>query len=148
MSSKHPLHVAVVLALAMASHASNAHAQSSSATSPDGSADATTLDRIEVRPQLEQQMRAIDFKRGADAIQDTVSSDAMGQYRTRTLASRYRACRVSARPATRAKAASSSCVAWMPPSTASVWTASPSARRKTPAAPRRWTSFPPIPPSA
>ncbi|WP_334178227.1 TonB-dependent receptor [Pseudoxanthomonas sp.] len=80
MSSKHPLHVAVVLALAMASHASNAHAQSSSATSPDGSADATTLDRIEVRPQLEQQMRAIDFKRGADAIQDTVSSDAMGQY--------------------------------------------------------------------
>lgn len=80
MSSKHPLHVAVVLALAVASHASNAQAQSTSVSSPDGSADATTLDRIEVRPQLEQQMRAIDFKRSADAIQDTVSSDAMGQY--------------------------------------------------------------------
>jgi TonB-dependent receptor len=80
MSSKHPLHVAVVLALTVASHAHVAHAQSTQATSPDGSADATTLDRIEVRPQLEQQMRAIDFKRSADAIQDTVSSDAMGQY--------------------------------------------------------------------
>jgi len=80
MSSKHPLHIAIVLALAVAGHASHARAQSTSVSSPDGSADATTLDRIEVRPQLEQQVRAIDFKRSADAIQDTVSSDAMGQY--------------------------------------------------------------------
>ncbi|KAF1721095.1 TonB-dependent receptor [Pseudoxanthomonas wuyuanensis] len=79
MSSKHPLHIAIALALAVASHAQDIRAQTAAA-SPDGSADATTLDRIEVRPQLEQQMRAIDFKRSADAIQDTVSSDSMGQY--------------------------------------------------------------------
>nr|WP_207748914.1 TonB-dependent receptor [Luteimonas sp. MC1895] len=35
---------------------------------------------IEVRGQFESQMRAIDFKRASDAIQDTVSADSMGQY--------------------------------------------------------------------
>lgn len=74
MYSKHRLCLAVSLALTAAPVV---HAQTAT---PNGAADATTLDRIEVRPQLEQQMRAIDFKRSADAIQDTVSSDAMGQY--------------------------------------------------------------------
>src|SRR5690606_21718002 len=42
--------------------------------------DAVTLDGLEVRGQFESQMRAIDFKRASDAIQDTVSADSMGQY--------------------------------------------------------------------
>ena len=77
MYIKHRLCLAVTLALGTISAA---QAQTPAASSPDGSADAATLDRIEVRPQLEQQMRAIDFKRSADSIQDTVSSDSMGQY--------------------------------------------------------------------
>ena len=63
-----------------------AHAQSTANATPDGSADAATLDRIEVRPQFESQMRAIDFKRDSDAIKDVVSSDAMGQYPDKNVA--------------------------------------------------------------
>jgi TonB-dependent receptor len=52
----------------------------STAVDAAGSDTAVTLDTLEVRPQLESQIRAIDFKRGSDAIQDVVSSDSMGQY--------------------------------------------------------------------
>lgn len=77
MSPRHPLHLAI--AIALASSASIAHAQQA----PDsGSAPANVqmLDEMIVRPQYESQARAIDFKRSSDAIQDTVSSDSMGQY--------------------------------------------------------------------
>ncbi len=80
MLSRHPLHVAVALAL-LAGASTSAHA--SADTSADANFDArqaTELDEIVVHPQLESQMRAIDYKRGSDAIQDTVSSDSMGQY--------------------------------------------------------------------
>ncbi|KRG69089.1 TonB-dependent receptor [Pseudoxanthomonas dokdonensis] len=53
------------------------------ANQPDAAttaADATTLDGIQVRPQYDAQMRAIDFKRDASAIQDGVSSDSYGQF--------------------------------------------------------------------
>ena len=80
MLSRHPLHVAVALAL-LAGASTSAHA--SADTSADANFDArqaTELDEIVVHPQFESQMRAIDYKRGSDAIQDTVSSDSMGQY--------------------------------------------------------------------
>nr|WP_251006401.1 TonB-dependent receptor [Stenotrophomonas sp. ISL-67] len=51
-----------------------------------GAAAATELDRVEVRPQLESQTRAVDLKRGSDAIQDAVSSDAMGVYPDKNVA--------------------------------------------------------------
>ena len=41
---------------------------------------AVELDRVEVRAQREAQVRAVDLKRSADAIQDVVSSDALGDY--------------------------------------------------------------------
>lgn len=53
---------------------------------PDGSAVATAaagaldLERVEVRPQLEAQTRAVELKRDANGIQDAVASDAMGDY--------------------------------------------------------------------
>ncbi len=53
---------------------------------PDGSVVATAaaaavdLERIEVRPQLEAQTRAVELKRDASAIQDAIASDAMGDY--------------------------------------------------------------------
>ena len=46
----------------------------------EASGAAVELDRIEVRAQREAQVRAVDLKRSADAIQDVVSSDAMGNY--------------------------------------------------------------------
>jgi hypothetical protein len=49
-----------------------------------------------VRAQLESQIRAVDLKRSSDAIEDAVSSDALGQYPTRTWPSRCNACRASA----------------------------------------------------
>jgi TonB-dependent receptor len=73
----HPLPAAIALALA-ALVARPVHAQD--ATGLVQAADAVTLDTLEVRPQYESQMRAIDYKRSSDAIQDTVSSDSMGQY--------------------------------------------------------------------
>ncbi|MCD9086822.1 TonB-dependent receptor [Stenotrophomonas sp. SY1] len=43
-------------------------------------AGAVELERIEVRPQLEAQTRAVELKRDASAIQDAVASDSMGDY--------------------------------------------------------------------
>lgn len=43
-------------------------------------ADATTLDRLVVRPQLEAQVRAIDLKRDSNAILDAVAADDVGDY--------------------------------------------------------------------
>lgn len=53
---------------------------------PDGSATvaaaaaAVDLDRVEVRAQLEAQIRAVEMKRDGSAIQDAVASDSMGDY--------------------------------------------------------------------
>ncbi|MEE7566828.1 TonB-dependent receptor, partial [Xanthomonas sp. Kuri4-3] len=41
---------------------------------------ATDLDRVEVRPQLEAQARAVDLKRASDALLDAVSADEVGDY--------------------------------------------------------------------
>lgn len=81
MSKLHPLHAAIALALAAGGISLPLYAQTA-VQMPDGStlADPIDLDTLEVRAQLESQMRAIDFKRASDAIQDTVSSDSMGQY--------------------------------------------------------------------
>jgi len=49
-------------------------------------AGAVDLDRVEVRPQLESQTRAVDVKRSSDAIEDAVSSDAMGVYPDKNVA--------------------------------------------------------------
>ena len=46
----------------------------------EASGAAVELDRVEVRAQRDAQIRAVDLKRSADAIQDVVSSDAMGDY--------------------------------------------------------------------
>ncbi|MEZ0472150.1 TonB-dependent receptor [Luteimonas salinilitoris] len=78
MTPRHPLPVAIAMALVAA--ASNPVSAQSTAAPTVGHDDAVTLDTLEVRPQFESQMRAIDFKRSSDAIQDTVSSDSMGQY--------------------------------------------------------------------
>src|SRR5690606_33355594 len=45
-----------------------------------GAALATDLERIEVRPQLEAQTRAVELKRDANGIQDGIASDSMGDY--------------------------------------------------------------------
>lgn len=81
MSNPHPLHVAIALVLAAGAVTLPLHAQTPAAL-PDGRtlADPVDLDTLEVRAQLESQMRAIDFKRASGAIQDTVASDSMGQY--------------------------------------------------------------------
>lgn len=54
---------------------------------PDGSttvastaASAVDLERIEVRAQLDAQIRAVELKRDANAIQDAIASDSMGDY--------------------------------------------------------------------
>ncbi|WP_129135507.1 TonB-dependent receptor [Luteimonas sp. YGD11-2] len=77
MTSRHPLPAAIAIALA-ALAAPGAFAQSLAPPTPG--MDATDLDRVVVHGQYESQMRAIDFKRASDAIQDTVSADSMGQY--------------------------------------------------------------------
>ncbi|PJJ99509.1 TonB-dependent receptor [Lysobacteraceae bacterium NML91-0213] len=77
MTSRHPLPAAIAIALA-ALAAPGAFAQSIAPPSPG--MDATDLDRVVVHGQYESQMRAIDFKRASDAIQDTVAADSMGQY--------------------------------------------------------------------
>lgn len=46
----------------------------------EASGAAVELDRVEVRAQRDAQIRAVDLKRSSDAIQDVVSSDAMGDY--------------------------------------------------------------------
>ncbi|MER2178641.1 MAG: TonB-dependent receptor plug domain-containing protein, partial [Stenotrophomonas maltophilia] len=90
MQKKRPLGLAISLSL-LAVITPSAHA----ADTPDGSAVAGSaaagaaaidLDRVEVRPQLESQTRAVDLKRSSDAIEDAVSSDAMGVYPDKNVA--------------------------------------------------------------
>jgi TonB-dependent receptor len=76
VSSQHRLSLAI--ALALATSASVAAAQSPPV--PSGAGEPVQLEAVIVRPQLEQQQRAIEEKRGNDAITDTVASDTMGQY--------------------------------------------------------------------
>ncbi|WP_024891605.1 TonB-dependent receptor [Luteimonas huabeiensis] len=78
MLSRHPLPAAIAIALAACSAVPAALAQSLAPPAPG--TEAIELDRVVVQAQYEAQMRAIDFKRASDAIQDTVSSDSMGQY--------------------------------------------------------------------
>lgn len=78
MSKRHPLHLAIVASLALA--AGPAIAQQADDSQQAAAPGVLTLDTVEVRGQFESQMRAIDFKRASDAIQDTVSADSMGQY--------------------------------------------------------------------
>lgn len=75
MSSRKPISIAAALALAGTVPAAVAQALQA-----DTSDELVTLDEVVVRSQYESQMRAIDLKRNADAIQDSVSSDSMGQY--------------------------------------------------------------------
>lgn len=49
-------------------------------TVASGAAAAIDLDRIEVRAQLEAQIRAVELKRDANGVQDAVASDSMGNY--------------------------------------------------------------------
>ena len=79
MSNLHPLHAAIAIALAAGAVSLPSHAQTP-VQMPDGALAAVDLETVQVRAQLESQMRAIDYKRASDAIQDTVASDSMGQY--------------------------------------------------------------------
>ncbi|PPU77393.1 TonB-dependent receptor [Xanthomonas cucurbitae] len=63
-------------------HAAEVAVPSGAATS----AAAVELERLEVRPQLEAQERAVDLKRASDAIQDAVASDALGRYPDKNVA--------------------------------------------------------------
>jgi len=81
VQSKTPLAIAITLTLAMGAAAPlQAAGQQGVASASAVAADAVDLDRIEVRAQLESQIRAVDLKRSSDAIEDAVSSDALGQY--------------------------------------------------------------------
>lgn len=71
--SKTPLFVAIAFGLGAACAAYGAQAA-------DAADAAIDLERVEVRPQLEAQARAVDLKRGADAILDAVSADEVGDY--------------------------------------------------------------------
>ncbi|WP_313344079.1 TonB-dependent receptor [Stenotrophomonas sp.] len=83
MQKKSPLGLAISLSLLVLSTAPAVAAASGDLA---GAAAATELDRVEVRPQLESQTRAVDLKRSSDAIQDAVSSDAMGVYPDKNVA--------------------------------------------------------------
>ncbi|MFG3447712.1 TonB-dependent receptor [Stenotrophomonas sp. NPDC047960] len=83
MQNKSPLGLAISLSLLVLSTAPAVAAASGELV---GAAAATELDRVEVRPQLESQTRAVDLKRSSDAIQDAVSSDAMGVYPDKNVA--------------------------------------------------------------
>ena len=76
MSPRHPLHLAI--ALALASQVPVAVAQSARPDTPG--MDATDFDAVVVRAQFESQARAIESKRSSDAIQDGISSDSMGRF--------------------------------------------------------------------
>ncbi len=83
MCVKHPLNIAIAIALATV--ATDIHAQTLQTQQRQTPGDTTTsepvaLDRVIVMSQYESQVRAIDIKRQSDAISDTVSSDSMGQY--------------------------------------------------------------------
>lgn len=75
---KNRLCVAAIIALSALSMAQVGHAQTAGTTDPN--ADATTLDRLVVRSQLDAQERSVNSKRDADAIQDVVAADALGSY--------------------------------------------------------------------
>ncbi|XKR63182.1 TonB-dependent receptor [Isoptericola jiangsuensis] len=77
--------ITVTLALGAAAPRQAAGQQALAATGVVA-ADAVDLDRIEVRAQLESQVRAVDLKRSSDAIEDAVSSDALGQYPDKNVA--------------------------------------------------------------
>lgn len=78
MHIKTPLAVAITLTLAMGAAAPlQAAGQQAVAATGAVAAEAVDLDRIEVRAQLESQIRAVDLKRSSDAIEDAVSSDAL-----------------------------------------------------------------------
>jgi len=74
--NRHRLAIAVSVTLATLI-ASPAFAADAPAAAPN---DATTLDRLVVRPQLEAQVRAIDLKRDSNAILDAVAADDVGDY--------------------------------------------------------------------
>ncbi|MPS34031.1 MAG: TonB-dependent receptor, partial [Stenotrophomonas sp.] len=87
MHIKTPLAVAITLTLAMGATAPRqAAAQPALTAAGTATADAIDLDRVEVRAQLESQVRAVDLKRSSDAIEDAVSSDALGQYPDKNVA--------------------------------------------------------------
>ena len=83
MQNKSPLGLAISLSLLVLSTAPAVAAASGELAD---AAAATELDRVEVRPQLESQTRAVDLKRSSDAIQDAVSSDSMGVYPDKNVA--------------------------------------------------------------
>jgi len=83
VQNKSPLGLAISLSLLVLSTAPAVAAASGELA---GAAAATELDRVEVRPQLESQTRAVDLKRSSDAIQDAVSSDSMGVYPDKNVA--------------------------------------------------------------
>jgi len=84
---KTPLAMAITVTLALGAAASlQAAGQQALAATGAVAADAVDLDRIEVRAQLESQIRAVDLKRSSDAIEDAVSSDALGQYPDKNVA--------------------------------------------------------------
>ncbi|AWH17289.1 TonB-dependent receptor [Stenotrophomonas sp. ZAC14D2_NAIMI4_7] len=87
MHIKTPLAMAITLTLAMGA-AAPLHAAGQQVVAGAGAvaADAVDLDRIEVRAQLESQVRAVDLKRSSNAIEDAVSSDALGQYPDKNVA--------------------------------------------------------------
>ena len=87
MQTKTPLALAITLTIAIgASVPSPAAAKGAAVGNGAAMADATDLDRVEVRAQLESQVRAVDLKRSSDAIEDAVSSDALGQYPDKNVA--------------------------------------------------------------
>ncbi len=75
--TKNPLFVAIAIGLGSVVAAAGARAADAA---PAAASAATDLDRIEVRPQLEAQARAVDLKRESDAILDAVSADEVGDY--------------------------------------------------------------------
>lgn len=77
MTARHPLHFAI--AVALSANAASALAQEVPATAAPAPA-TVDFQTVRVTAQYESQMRAIDLKRASDAIQDSVSSDSMGQY--------------------------------------------------------------------
>lgn len=85
VQTKTPLAIAITLTLAFGVTPLQAAGQDVVATSALAAA-ATDLDRVEVRAQLESQVRAVDLKRSSDAIEDAVSSDALGQYPDKNVA--------------------------------------------------------------
>ena len=85
MQNKSVLGRAISLSLLVMASPSVFAAETAAGAGASG-AGAVDLDRVEVRPQLESQTRAVDLKRSSDAIEDAVSSDAMGVYPDKNVA--------------------------------------------------------------